>query len=152
MLIDVYSRHAIENMQPIEVPHLIVSINCPGESPANIRTNRATLGRVNLFFWDLDWVNNGPAIVEGSLGHIPDNQLCQPVDAQKVINLVEAHPDAQHIAVHCTAGISRSAGVAGALHKVLNGSDAPIFGLPHYHPNMRVYRMILVEWYNRHPL
>lgn len=153
----VYSRHAIEAITPHEEPHLIVSINCPGEEPARIRQNRATLGRVNLFFWDLEKVPEGARgiMMRGANGEtvieFAEEQLSQPEDAKKVMDLVEAHPEAKHILVHCTAGISRSSAVAAALHKVLNGSDEAIFKSPRYRPNMRVYRMMLEEWYGRHP-
>lgn len=157
MKIYVYSRPLIESIQAVPAPHIIVSINCPGEEPARIRTNRATLGRANLFFWDLDRV---PEDYDGThvRAHgndttftLKEEDLCQPADAVKIIDLVEAHPEAKEILVHCTAGKSRSAAVAAALHKVLNGSDAEIFDNKRYSPNMRVYRMVLEEWYARHP-
>lgn len=157
MKIYVYSRPLIESIVPVPDPHIIVSINCPGEEPARIRTSRATLGRVNLFFWDLDKV---PEDYDGThvRAHGSDTtftlkeaDLCQPTDAVKIVDLVEAHPEAKEILIHCTAGKSRSAAVAAALEKVLNGSDAPIFDNKRYTPNMRVYRMVLEEWYARHP-
>jgi len=151
----IYSRYAIEHADPPDVPHLIVSINCPGEPPAKIRTHRGTLGRVDLFFWDLDHRPGGviiePTGVELDAAAIPDEHFCQSSDAKKVIDLIEAHPSAERINVHCTAGISRSSATAAALHKILNGSDAVIFDNPRYRPNMRVYRMMLDEWYARHP-
>jgi len=152
----VYSRYAIGVIEPHSEPHIIVSVNCPGDEPAFCRTTRATLGRVNIFAWDLDHKVPG-GIVEYNgmqipMDAVPDEQLFQPRDAVAIIDLVEAHPEAEHILVHCTAGKSRSAAVAAALHKVLNGTDEPIFGNKRYTPNMRVYRMVLDEWYTRHPL
>lgn len=47
------------------------------------------------------------------------------------------------IICQCEAGISRSAGVAGALSKVLNKDDSKIF--EDYCPNMLVYRTVLEE-------
>jgi len=152
----VYSRPAVEAIEPHTEPHLVISINCPGEPPAKIRSNRAQLGRVNLFFWDLDKLpESGTVRYHGSdteFSSILEKDLCQPTDAVKIVDLVEAHPEAKQIVVHCTAGKSRSAAVAAALHKVLNGSDAPIFDNKRYSPNMRVYRMVLEEWYTRHPM
>lgn len=149
----VYSRDAVEDMDPHIDPHVIISINCPGEGAARIRTNRATLGRVNLFFWDLDRIpENGDLKYDGVIypaSAFKESSLCQPEDAKKVIDLVEAHPEAEDIIVHCTAGKSRSAAVAAALHKIYNGTDEPIFGNKRYHPNMRVYRMVLDEWHAR---
>jgi len=50
--------------------------------------------------------------------------------------------------VHCSAGIARSAGVAGAISLVLNGKDAMFFK-GRYIPNRFVYRTILNEWERR---
>lgn len=148
MEIFVYSRYAVEAMTAHDEPHIIVSINCPGDEPPHIRTNRATLGRVNLFFWDLE---QAPKSDHPTLGNIPEEQLCSDEDAVKIVDLVDAHPEAEHIIVHCTAGQSRSAGVAAALHKALNGTDEAIFKNRRYTPNMRAYRRVLNEWYARHP-
>lgn len=158
MEIFVYSRPAVEAMEAHVAPHVVISINCPGEEPASIRSNRAQLGRVNLFFWDMDHVPKDNNIVIKHNGRswracdTPEEELCQPHDAKKIVDLIEAHPEAKEIVVHCTAGKSRSAAVAAALHKIFNGSDEPIFGNKRYSPNMRVYRMILEEWYDRHPM
>jgi len=136
--IQVCSRPLIEAMDLSDVPHIIVSINCPGEEPANIKTNEHTLGRLNLFFWDLD--QHAPGQTQESC------PLAQPGDGERIVDLVLEHPNAQQIVIHCTAGKSRSAAVAAALHLVLNGSDAPIFGNPQYRPNMLVYRHVLNAW------
>lgn len=47
------------------------------------------------------------------------------------------------IIVQCEAGVSRSAGVAAAILKVLTGDDTQIFDDPKYSPNMKCYRMVL---------
>lgn len=155
MEILVYSRDLIEVQPAYDVPHLIVSINCPGEPPARIRTNNATLGRVNLFFWDIDHITDDMIIKydDGTVPSwmIPDTDLAQRSDGEKIVALVDAHPEAQSVLVHCTAGRSRSAAVAAALHKVLNDNDAIIFNNGRYKPNMRVYRHVLEAWYDKHP-
>jgi predicted protein tyrosine phosphatase len=142
----VYSRPVFESVGGgHDVPHVVVSINCPGEEPAKFESNELTLGRVNLFFWDLDAV---PA--EGMASTVPEEHLCQPEDAQKIVDLLDAHPEAERVIVHCTAGKSRSAAVAAALMKSIEGDDSPIFNNPRYKPNMRVYRMVLNAWHDRH--
>lgn len=45
-----------------------------------------------------------------------------------------------HIVIHCTAGISRSSGVAAVLSRYLNGTDNHVFGCGEYHPNKLVYK------------
>lgn len=153
----VYSRNEIQNMlEPPTEPHLIVSINCPDEGPAKIRTNNATLGRASLFFWDLDQLPKAGSFVFNGKEMIPaeevkEEHLVKVSDAKAIIDLVEAHPEWETLLVHCTAGISRSSAVAAALHKIFNGSDEAIFGKRCFRPNMRVYRMVLEEWHSRQP-
>lgn len=150
----VYSRPAFEAGAPHDVPHVVVSINCPGEEPAKFQANELTLGRVNLFFWDLDQLpESGLVRAHGSdttFSGIREEDLCQPTDAQAVVDLVAAHPTAERVVVHCTAGKSRSAAVAAALMKSIEGDDSPIFNNPRYKPNMRVYRMVLNAWHDKH--
>ena len=151
----VYSRPAFEAAAPHYVPHVVVSINCPGEDPAKFQSNELTLGRVNLFFWDLDrkpdedfkFEYDGKAWV---VKEVPEHQLIQPTDARAIVDLVDSHPNIQCVVVHCTAGKSRSAAVAAALMKSIEGDDSPIFNNPRYKPNMRVYRMVLNAWHDKH--
>lgn len=136
----VYSRPAIENAKAQDVPHVIVSINCPGEEPASIKTNELTLGRVNLFFWDLD------RHVDGSTQE--SCPLMTERDAEAIATLVHDNlVRLERIVVHCTAGKSRSAAVAAACHLVLNGSDKQIFADGRYFPNMLVYRLTSAALY-----
>jgi protein-tyrosine phosphatase len=55
----------------------------------------------------------------------------------------EIHNTAERIIVHCEAGVSRSAGVAGAIMKYLNDNDWPVFDNPKYCPNRTCYRKVL---------
>ena len=48
------------------------------------------------------------------------------------------------IVCQCDAGISRSAGIAAALAKCLNGDDKYYF--KHFLPNSLVYSQIIKEW------
>lgn len=45
-----------------------------------------------------------------------------------------------HIVVHCTAGVSRSAATACVVSRYLNGTDNHIFSCGEYHPNKLVYK------------
>lgn len=73
-----------------------------------------------------------------------DPEAMQPCDAEKIVAFVRLWRDSvKQIAVHCEAGISRSAGVAAALMLWLNGSDAAVFDCPVYKPNMRCYRLVI---------
>lgn len=157
MKVSILSRWVAERMSPLSVPHLIVSINCPDEGPARIASNDLTLGRVNLFFWDLDHRPVGPVtdptgrlqVTDGS--QIPEEHLFQPEHARQIVGLLDAHPSAEHLVVHCTAGISRSSGVGAAVHRIANGDDAVVFNDRRFRPNMRVYRAVLQAWHEAHP-
>jgi predicted protein tyrosine phosphatase len=73
----------------------------------------------------------------------PEDILFSQQHAMKVWKFVREHrATIQRIIVHCDAGVSRSPAVAAAISKVLTGDDAEFFG-GRYHPNMRVYRMLL---------
>lgn len=64
-------------------------------------------------------------------------------DANKIVNFVNKwNGKISSIVVHCEAGISRSAGVAGAIGKWLNNDDSFAFSGIH-RPNMTCYRMVL---------
>ena len=52
----------------------------------------------------------------------------------------------QRLIVHCEAGVSRSAGVAAAIMKVLYGDDMPIFNNTQYCPNMTCYKKVLLAF------
>ncbi len=68
-------------------------------------------------------------------------------DAESIRQFVEKVKDkVKRIIVHCEAGISRSAGVAAALMKVLNGDDMAVFRSKLYCPNMTCYRKVLLAF------
>jgi predicted protein tyrosine phosphatase len=137
----VYSRQAIEAIEPHEVPHIIVSITTPGDPAlpegAKIKTNEHTLKILRLTFHDLD--QHFPGIEE------LESDLFQPSQARQILALVKTYPEAQRFIVHCDAGLSRSPAVGAALSKIWTGDDTYFF--KRYHPNMRVYRTILEEHY-----
>lgn len=78
---------------------------------------------------------------------------CTPMDetqAQLIADFVDEFraADTNHLVVTCTAGISRSAGVAAALHEALgweirNAYESDVFSDGKFSPNMRCYRMVL---------
>lgn len=80
-----------------------------------------------------------------------DNPLnsIQNQQAYKIAIVLKENIDkVDKIIVHCGAGQSRSAGVAGAILKYYTNDDRPIFNNPKYTPNMYCYRKVLEELYN----
>lgn len=116
--------------------HIIISISSPKTLKAVIPRHPLCLDILYLSFHDLDGI------------HMPSPatniKLFSKNDAQKIINFVMCYTrNAELIICQCEAGISRSAGVAGALSKIMNGDDTRIF--KNYLPNRLVYRTILNE-------
>lgn len=140
MIVTVHSRQQFESLTAPDVPHVVVSINNPElDLPAKFDSNNMTLGRVNLYFWDLDDVPSGVEDPESW-------KLFLREEANAVVDMLRKHGECQHVIVHCSAGKSRSAGMAAAIMKCLNDDDTPIFNDRRYTPNMRVYRMMLDAW------
>lgn len=143
----VYSRKMIELIKPHEVPHVIVSITTPGDPKgADLPVCKHTLGVLRLQFHDTNdemldarvLAMEDPATVEHYVACCVNRS-----HARQILDLVAAHPTAEHFIVHCDAGMSRSPAIAAAISKIVLGDDANFFKW--YHPNTRVYRMILEE-------
>jgi protein tyrosine phosphatase len=76
----------------------------------------------------------------------PHPNAMTELDAMHMVRVVNLFKDCVNkIVVHCGAGISRSAGVAGALGKWLNNDDSFIFNNPKFCPNKTCYRLVLNE-------
>lgn len=131
-------------------PHVIVSIIEPGEKPIDFGKNNTRLAVLSLNFYDLDfnpekWGEKDTKEIVEQYGH----GIFTPDQAKQIVDFIESWKDkAELVMVHCSAGVSRSAGVAGAISLVLNGSDKKFFG-DRYIPNRFVYRTILNEWERR---
>lgn len=70
------------------------------------------------------------------------DDLMKDSDGLMIACFLEKYP-VENIIVHCDAGISRSAGVAGAILKYYLGDDTLVFDDPHFYPNMWCYRKTL---------
>jgi len=138
MKIKVFNRKAFENYKTDEV-HIAISITDPkSESVKLINAKNSLLDILELQFHDYDnikWIDN-----EFKLKFFTDYH------AKKILNFVIKYEHlVETFLIHCEAGISRSAGVAGALSVIYNKDDRKYF--QSYLPNMLVYRTIL-EVYN----
>lgn len=111
------------------IPYIHIVIGEPKTEPIKLKENIFRCGKLTLSFHDLDSL-------------IRKYKLFNREDAKLILDFVELFfKDIELIVVNCSAGISRSAGVAGALSKLINGDDAEYF--KHSQPNMLVYRTIL---------
>jgi len=140
----VYSRATMMVANPPEKNWGVISICEDGIFP-EIHENEFLRGRLNLQFHDIDDYKNGEPEHEERI-------LFDESMAKRIVDFVIAlrEKDISVIYVHCLMGQCRSAGVAAALDKALNGDDMKYFsGSGPYRPNMRVYRGVLNECHER---
>jgi len=118
---------------------IVISITDPNSKPVNLPLMGFDVLRLN--FHDLDQTYPGHAIIlfNTDMAHQIRNFVEERLDWVK--NSHRAWDDLT-ILVHCEAGISRSAAVAGALSKHFLGDDSKFFRTP-YLPNRMVYRTLL---------
>jgi len=133
MNIQVFNREAFENFETDE-PHIAISITDPGSKPAKfINEKNSLLDKLELSFYDLDQDT-------GNFDY--DKFMFNESHAKHIFEFVTKYDGiVKTILVHCEAGISRSAGVAGALGLIYNEDDDIYFEM--YCPNRLVYRSIL---------
>lgn len=134
MKITVLSRYEIEAIyDKIIEPCIIISIYCPAGTPARIEKTEFVKDILFLAFDDVE----------------EEDRICgcKPMskeDGILVRDFVEKFKNkVNEIIVHCDAGVSRSAGVAAAIGKYLNGDDMFIFGRLRYSPNLTCYQNTL---------
>ena len=111
-----------------EKPHIVISIT-GGNNFVELPENKNRKGLLRLSFGDIDFAEAG----QNRFGNI---------QAQQIIDFVKEYYNSIDVIIcHCEAGISRSAAVAGALAKRINGDDDYYFKF--HNPNMHVYSILL---------
>lgn len=131
--IEIYSQYKFIDkiIHGAAYPVLAISITGPRDEPVNWQENPNIKG-LSVAFRDTE--------NDTGISH---------EDAERIARFIMENKDEYvHIIIHCSAGISRSAGVAAAISKYLNGSDEKIFDSPKYIPNMRCYRYVLEAFEN----
>lgn len=76
-----------------------------------------------------------------------------PEDGIKIKNFVNEmlrFGNIDEIVVHCTAGVSRSAGVCAAIMKAITGDDMQIFRNGNFCPNMTCYKTVLEAFFGEY--
>ena len=115
-----------------DVPYLVVSITDPEREEAALAGSPNRRAVLRLSFHD----KSGPrAAVLGKIA-------LTTADAQAILDFVEAHRhEVTLIVCQCEAGISRSAGIAAALSRIVQDEDD--FFFEHYAPNDYIYKTLL---------
>lgn len=136
MKILVFSEENIQRFKTKE-RYAVISVQDPRCDFVRLYQNPNRRGVLQLKFYDLDT----PTGQENY-----DSYMFTVEDARKILTFVECLKDSITIlCVNCVAGVSRSAGIAGAISKIYNGTDEYFF--KHYLPNSLVYRTILDTYY-----
>lgn len=117
----------------VKEPCIIISITDPDKLLNNFAATAKIIDVCRLQFDDVDRETKRGA-----------ETLMSFDDAMKIKRFVERYKNRVNtIVVHCEAGISRSAAVAAAIGKYLNGDDSFVFDNPKYYPNMHCYSTTL---------
>jgi len=135
MKIKVLSREQFEEFTSDE-KYIVISITDPNSE--EVESQHDYFAMLSLSFYDLD---KDTEVFPYSRFMFKDD------DAHQILDFVKSFRYLVDLCVvHCEAGISRSAGVAGALAKIFNEDDKYYFD--HYLPNMLVYSKILKVYYD----
>ena len=146
MKILVMGRKSAEQFKSTE-NYVMISITSPYSPQANIELKEPLMGILRLSFHD--WNEKEKEIVEKT-NSIESKKMIyfNKEMAQEILLFVMCYIKyVDLIVVHCEAGISRSAGVAGAIAKCFCGDDSYYF--KHYIPNTLVYKTIVETWNKR---
>ena len=140
----VLSRQGVEEFYT-DRPYILISIRDPQSKPANVPKNPNEVARLDLEFsdWDLD---RFPALKgQGEL------KAFVKEDADSILTLIRLTlPYINLLVVNCEAGISRSAGTAAAVAKILGQKDDIYF--KNYIPNRYIYKLLLNTYMDSKPI
>jgi predicted protein tyrosine phosphatase len=118
--------------------HIIISITETSKYLPEFKKNKNRMGLLRLHFHDVD------TIKEGYLHFTKDH-------AKQIVEFVNRHKERiEEIIIHCTAGFSRSPGIAAALAKGLFNQDDDKY-FYNFSPNRLVYRTLLEYITNSYP-
>ena len=124
---------------------IIISIRSSDEQKIQIPDDENILGVLHLNFDDVTDNIYSDMIYECPNYVISHNLKLMSYGQAKIIaDFVKEFKDKADICfVHCSAGVSRSAGVGAAISKYLTDDDSWVFNSPIYYPNMWCYRLTL---------
>lgn len=131
MTFRVFNRHNIQRVR-VKVPYITVSISDKVENLPVLPPDDLRLGVLQLAFFDTEVRDYADSFT--------------PELARQILRFVKKYiKHIDLIVCQCDAGISRSAGTAAALSKIINGDDMEFFRPP-YHPNRLVYHTLLNQY------
>jgi len=138
MEIKVFSEEGVQRFITNK-KHIVISLQDPTYDFVQLPEQESRVDWLGIYCYDLD----------KDIGQFPYSRyMFEKHHAKEIIKFVEVRKQAiDLIIVNCVAGVSRSAGVAAALSKILNKDDMYFF--KNYWPNMRIYSFILEEYFGK---
>lgn len=116
-----------------DVPYLVISISDPERPEPALAASPHLRGVLRLQFHD---------VVPTRRFQVSSDVAMTAEHARQVLSFVrEGSPDVELILCQCEEGVSRSAGMAAALSRILQGEDE--YFLTNYWPNRWVYDLLL---------
>lgn len=120
-------------------PHIIISITDNSREFPEININAKCIGVLRMKFGDVD---------DQKFADACKVSLFSAEQAKCILGFVKSNYDAiETIIINCDAGISRSAGVALALHRIYNIRPGDISANPRFSPNFHVVNTIQREYF-----
>jgi hypothetical protein len=125
-------RDEVSAFEP-EVPFVVISVSDPGRAGPDIADTPLLRGVLRSQFHDV----GRPRRFETT-----SDVAMTPEQAVRILSFVREHlADVRLIVCQCEQGVSRSAGLAAALSRILQGEDEYFF--KGYWPNRWVYELLL---------
>lgn len=115
-------------------PYIVISINNTGQV-TNLPLGK---GLKSILLLEIDDLEK----------EVPNCTLMNKTHAREIRKFVDNFKHkVNHIVIHCTAGVSRSAAVGFTLERYLNEDDKHLFESRQYHPNKLIYKLMCKELY-----
>jgi predicted protein tyrosine phosphatase len=144
MKIIVLSKFEIENTE-LNPSHIVISITDDEKYFPDI-SEKNCLGILKIAVWDTEDGKRYKSIHHFDASEVPGDKIFNMDHARNILEFVFKHlQETEVIVCQCDLGLSRSAGTAAALSRILNGDDEEFWD-PSYIPNKLVYRTILGEY------
>ncbi len=146
MQFTVLNRDSVNKYRP-DKRHILIQIYCHSDYAEPLEFLASRRDVLKLQFDDLNAEQK--ILIEGRYPHSEQSKkfiYFSEMHAKQIIEFINKHlNNIELIVTQCDAGISRSAAVAAALSKCINGDDAFFFRC--FLPNSLVYKTILEEWH-----
>ena len=147
----IMNKNDVENFQfERNKRYLIISISGYYETLANFQISILYNDNIDIKFYLFDGVDKETKYYDLEKKKYYNLIPMKKDQAKDIANLIKKNYNKfDYVIVHCNAGISRSAGVVGAICKYLWNDDSDVFDNEYFKPNMYVYNLLLNSFYEK---